>query len=175
MVTDTAFPMEPSKQCKRRTNVHYQSEILHKIPIQDQQGSSGWHSSLGEEHTGRFHSASYFLSNLHQMKTITGSSNRSFVQIICLKPILHFAQEKDKCSGRRCKQRWNMVCYTSWLSRSLWMNTNICTLTCEFPVCSTSSLDIDLVWLWNDGGIFHFHNVWMGVLVDSEHQTLCVV
>lgn len=32
MVTDTAFPMEPSKQCKRRTNVHYQSEILHKIP-----------------------------------------------------------------------------------------------------------------------------------------------
>lgn len=54
MVTDIAFPMEPSKQCKRRTNVHYQSEILHKIPIQDQQGSSGWHSSLGEEHTGRF-------------------------------------------------------------------------------------------------------------------------
>ena len=85
MVTDTAFPMEPSKQCKRRTNVHYQSEILHKIPIQDQQGSLGRHSSLGGEHTGRSHPASYFLGHLHQMKTITRSSNKSFVQIIRLK------------------------------------------------------------------------------------------
>lgn len=108
MVTDTAFPIEPSKQCKRRTNVHYQSEMLHKIPIHDQQGSLGWHSSLGKEHTGRFHSASYFLGHLHQMKTITGSSNKSFVQIICLKPTFgsllrerekRAVEEKVKCDG----------------------------------------------------------------------------
>lgn len=55
MVTDTAFPMEPNKQCKRRTDVHYHSGILHKISIHDQQGS------LGREHRGNFHSAGYFL------------------------------------------------------------------------------------------------------------------
>lgn len=90
MVTDAASPVEPGKQCKKRTNVHYQSEIPHKIPIQDQRGSfKGWHSSLGSEHTGRFHSQVFslfffFLVHFHQMKTITRRSNKSFVRIICL-------------------------------------------------------------------------------------------
>lgn len=60
----------------REERYYYQSEILHKIPIQDQQGSLGWYRSLGKEHTGRFQSASYFLGHLHQMKTITRSSNK---------------------------------------------------------------------------------------------------
>ena len=37
---DTTFPVEPFKQCERRTNVHCHSVILHKIPIQNQQGFS---------------------------------------------------------------------------------------------------------------------------------------
>lgn len=85
MVTDAASPVEPGKQCKRRTNVHYQSEIPHKTPIQDQRGSfKGWHSSLGSEHMGVFTPKFFFLVHFHQMKTITRRSNKSFVRIICL-------------------------------------------------------------------------------------------
>lgn len=105
MVTNTAFPMEPSKQCKRGTTVHYQSEILHKIPIQDQQGSLGWHSFLRKGTHATISLCKLFLRPF----TPYEDNYQEQQQVICTDHMLetdcfwvfflHFAQEKEKSRG----------------------------------------------------------------------------
>lgn len=122
MVTDAASPVEPGKQCKRRTNVHYQSEIPHKTPIQDQRGSfKGWHSSLGSEHMGRFHSQVFFSSPFPPNE----DHYQEKQQVICMDYMLEPKRFCALCIGERenemkaVKETWCLI-VTSWHPRSLW-------------------------------------------------------